>query len=699
MKRRAAAPALPAGSEKHARTARTVGTDEAKASDPLAWRRCAEWIVANGGAVSSLAIGTSVTGLRGLHATRPIPQGMTVLRIPRRCVVTTAKVFTSQLGTALSRLQEELVSETLQHAPADLLLALFLVLDRANEGSFFAPYHATLPDASSVGALPLNWQAGALEMLRGSRLFAAVEQQRRAILEDHALITRCWGQCFSDPDIPAPDLEAFKWGLTMVSSRAFELDWPDEEKKCDEDEATAAGSKRAPKLDLMRTASQERVSKPRLGETAVGTTGMVPLFDLGNHKRPRDVSYTSNGSDVAGVPKTSQCDVDHDGEVVVTTLRDIDADEEVCMTYGAQPNAKLLQDYGFVTLPNIEPDGSSNDTLKLILHRAEPADDSVRAVDAEVEVELRMAVGTSYTYFPFLKAIDVYVTDDSDCAVEVSQDASGADGSQFALQGAQAAGGGAGGPDDFEAFEAAMAAMDGDGDSGEEDAEEYDDDLADEAVDELYGGEGEYEVDSGSSTAATAAGQRSATAFAGGQDGGVAAGSGVAAALPKLISKLEALQAAYHSATCVDDAKAQLFKAHAQAQGQAQDKGGQHRNDSGAGPTAAAPSAGTAPEVLIAVAAAAIVLVEQCTLEFYIAAAKKAMLVLVHDDPHSAMAALEKRASQEQQQEQRQEKDGRQPHHRSAMEQQVHRLCCLCRGVGSTRLALALLQLRCGLTV
>ena len=37
------------------------------------------------------------------------------------------------------------------------------------------------------------------------------------------------------------------------------------------------------------------------------------------------------------------------------------------MTYGAQPNTKLLQDYGFTTLPNIEPDGSSNDVVVLEL--------------------------------------------------------------------------------------------------------------------------------------------------------------------------------------------------------------------------------------------------------------------------------------------------------------------------------------------
>ena len=49
------------------------------------------------------------------------------------------------------------------------------------------------------------------------------------------------------------------------------------------------------------------------------------------------------------------------------TLRAFGEGEAVFMTYGAQPNTKLLQDYGFTTLPNIEPDGSSNDVVVLEL--------------------------------------------------------------------------------------------------------------------------------------------------------------------------------------------------------------------------------------------------------------------------------------------------------------------------------------------
>eukprot|EP01043_Picozoa_sp_COSAG02_P043720 COSAG02_NODE_3835_length_6173_cov_2.602898_3_plen_691_part_00 len=685
MKRRApdtvAEPQL--GSKKHPTRAESTATSDGainaahtgqlradldtSLTDSLAWRHCSEWIVANGGAVTSLTIETDIDGLRGLHATQPIPRGTPVLRVPRRCVLTIAKVLASPVGTALGRLQKE----TLQHAPSDVILALFLILDRSNKSGFFAPYHATLPscsDASSVSALPANWQTDELERLRGSKLFADVERQREAIFADHALIMHCWTQIFKDPDVPAPSLEDFRWGMAMVSSRGFELDWSGEDLRHDDEERTA-------KSDSTQERDQKHTaSKPRLGEMATGIVGMVPIFDLGNHKRPRDVSYSSSDetisssiSDGTALPAGK---FDCDYEVVVTTLRDIDAGEHVCMTYGAQPNAKLLQDYGFVTLPNIEPDGSSNDTLKLFLRRSESADDV--GEPAVVEVELRMAVETSYTYFPFLTAIDAYAVQVDQCTIVAGPDP----------HPKTQADGDTGIPGDFEAFEAAMAAIDGDGDIDEDDGEDCDCDLDDEATDELYGGE--CVGQDGGSPATTTAAAGDATAFVGGEDETAAAR--VASALPKLIAKLQALQAGYHTVTSVDGAKSQLFQAHASEQVW---RKGQH-DDVAVSRFSAASRA--------AVAAAVIVLVEQCTLEFFITAAKKALLVLVHDDPCDAMIALRNRAEQEQQQQQQEEADEEtSPHHSNSMEHQVRQLCRLCRGVGSTRLALALLQLRCGM--
>jgi hypothetical protein len=129
------------------------------------------------------------------------------------------------------------------------------------------------------------------------------------------------------------------WALGMISSRAAELEW------WSDDAEAASGTTRA---------------KPRV---RMKEDTMVPLFDLANHKRPRDTSF--------GVVET-HCDVGSSGNNAteafeVRALRDIPSGDPLHVNYGCPSNAQLLQRYGFVTLPNIEPDGSSNDILKVQL--------------------------------------------------------------------------------------------------------------------------------------------------------------------------------------------------------------------------------------------------------------------------------------------------------------------------------------------
>jgi hypothetical protein len=749
MKRRASGGA-PA--PKQARRSLAVeAADAAEAAARHAFDRCSEWIVANGGAVTALTIGTSADGLRGLHATAPLLPGTVVLHIPRRCVITAAQAAAP--GTGLGRLRAALASESLHHSTSDVLLALFLLLDRADQGSFFAPYHATLPpsdERSSVSSLPVHWPQPALERLRGSRLLSAVERQRTAILEDHKLVVRCWARCAAgseEPPPPPPTLQIFEWGLAMVSSRAFELDWQPEEQEEDgqEREDALGGGGRGPggaqqqQSEAAAAAEQQGRGLRRSGaETAAGVVGMVPLFDLGNHKRPRDVSSSSSSSRSDSDSSTGS----GSGGVTVTTLRSINgganarrngsenghgdkqreqekgasaaaaaaaADAAVCMTYGAQPNVKLLQDYGFVTLPNIEPDGSSNDILKVRLPTAAAAAASTgpaatgaaaattdagaatEQVEVEVkvesgmavEVELRMASETSYTYFPFAKALDVFLSDGPPppCVPAHAAADDDDDGNEAADADADAdagAGdGGGGGADDFEAFEAAMAAMDNDA-AGDEDGGEGEDDF------DMYGGDpdeaddGEELEDDGDGGLSNSMPMSSSSSAAAAGENASRPDERIMVALRELIVSLEALQAAYCAgSTSVDGAKEQFMEATA---------------------TAKASASGDGSAALAVAAAAAIVLVEQCTLEFYATAARQALTVLTDDDPPTALAALSDRAKQQEQEEQRAVGGTAEAADcRSDTEQQVQRLCGLCRGLGTTRLALALLRIRCGM--
>ena len=91
------------------------------------------------------------------------------------------------------------------------MLALWLLLDRDCPGSFFAPYHATLPPPPTADGgthstarpdtaaqpsegsleLPLQWSEAARELLRGTSAEHSVSSQVSAIAEDlqalHAL--------------------------------------------------------------------------------------------------------------------------------------------------------------------------------------------------------------------------------------------------------------------------------------------------------------------------------------------------------------------------------------------------------------------------------------------------------------------------------------------------------------------------------
>ena len=77
---------------------------------------------------------------------------------------------------------------------------------------------------------------------------------------------------------------------------------------------------------------------------------MVPLLDLCNHARgpqKKNLSYSWQ----------------LDGSVLVQSIAPLHVGDILWITYGARSNSHLLQHYGFCLIDNVEPDGSSNDTL------------------------------------------------------------------------------------------------------------------------------------------------------------------------------------------------------------------------------------------------------------------------------------------------------------------------------------------------
>ena len=113
-----------------------------------------------------------------------------------------------------------------------------------------------------------------------------------------------------------------------------------------------------------------------------GSSVLVPLLDLCDHVRgsehAKNLSYVFD---------------DTRDLVVVKTTQQILGGSPLKITYGAQANGPLLLNYGFCIEPNIEPDGSSNDTYEFFNgHRS---------------VHLRTGP-KSYTYGCFCQALDLF---------------------------------------------------------------------------------------------------------------------------------------------------------------------------------------------------------------------------------------------------------------------------------------------------
>ena len=71
-------------------------------------------------------------------------------------------------------------------APKHVFLMLFLLLDRRDAASFFAPYYNMLP--STLRNMPIFWDAHELEWLQGSYLLTQIEERKRAIKADYEAI-------------------------------------------------------------------------------------------------------------------------------------------------------------------------------------------------------------------------------------------------------------------------------------------------------------------------------------------------------------------------------------------------------------------------------------------------------------------------------------------------------------------------------
>jgi hypothetical protein len=279
-----------------------------------------------------------------------IDEGTVLLKIPSECLV--SKQWATRLIPGLQKLEEKLTAQQLFSSPTDVLIALSLA---TTKDFSLLPYLHTLPDRTTFDSLPRRWNDTQIEkLLEGSPLVERIRAAKNGVAHDYEIVKQAWEDCEGDPTTSFPSLGGYSDMLAAVSSRAF-----------------------------MVRDSEEDVA-------------MVPVLDLCDH-------YRGQGS-----KKNVSYKFQEDGSVEVKSTTKIEKDGVLRITYGSLGNGQLLFNYGFAIPRNLEPDGSSNDTLELRLNDTKT-------------IHLRTGP-KSYTYGRLVQAMEHFMVGSNDEDREESEE-------------------------------------------------------------------------------------------------------------------------------------------------------------------------------------------------------------------------------------------------------------------------------------
>ena len=144
--------------------------------------------------------------MRGVVATQPIESGSVLAEIPRSLLV--------DAPTALAGLAERQIRAGLEDTGEITQLAAWLLVERRDPRSPFAPFLATLP--ASFAQFPILAAPDEVALLDGSLVGALLEHQRAEVTAEHArLVAEPWARSFG--------FDEYLWARMCVMSRTFKL--------------------------------------------------------------------------------------------------------------------------------------------------------------------------------------------------------------------------------------------------------------------------------------------------------------------------------------------------------------------------------------------------------------------------------------------------------------------------------------------
>ncbi|XP_002964620.2 histone-lysine N-methyltransferase setd3 [Selaginella moellendorffii] len=257
----------------------------------------------------------------GLVATQDLPQGSTIITLPRRVPMP----MPDPENAAVLAPSEGVICEIANRVPEELWamrLGLKLLYERAQKGSYWWPYISMLPHSFT---LPIFFSGVDIESIDYAPVTHQVKKRCRFLLQFSAELAKLE----SLPEEVHPfagqsvDSGALGWAMAAVSSRAFRIHGVTN-KLC--------------------------------------SAMMLPLIDMCNH------SFQPN----AHIEEDLSRDAQDVSFLKVVTKRNLEKGSAITLNYGPLSNDLLLLDYGFVIPDNphdrieLRYDGSLMENARMI---------------------------------------------------------------------------------------------------------------------------------------------------------------------------------------------------------------------------------------------------------------------------------------------------------------------------------------------
>ncbi|CAN8068620.1 unnamed protein product [Agarophyton chilense] len=262
-----------------------------------------DWL-RSAGALLNLRIDAHSPSSRSLHATSSIPESTAILRIPPTHLITSQiAAQTHPIPEIMNAAREAKLHERLPDAVGDNAHLLLFIISQlaAARSSFYAPWLRSLPALFHTPfALPFD---RVKDLLYDTPMFPLIVKLRDELQEMYhdwflPFAVRAYPQCFP-PQVCT--FEMFQYAHCVIETRAFRIE---------------------------------------------SLTMLAPFADMANHA-PTD----SNACNAKVRGYAFEDDPSRVG-LEMYARRDIQTDEQICISYGSLKNWELLLHYGFALLQN-----------------------------------------------------------------------------------------------------------------------------------------------------------------------------------------------------------------------------------------------------------------------------------------------------------------------------------------------------------